>query len=279
MKLLSLEASANTVSVAVQNGEVRRYRELPSGAKSSSWLIPTLLELLQEAKLQLSDLNAIVYGHGPGAFTGLRTVCSVVQGLCFGQQKPLRAIGVDTLLELAQGALNQIGQTTPTKGVHSTSQSHLKLEKKSDCLCFLSVLDARMDEWYVAAYEWRSPPLKRSNSLSPTHWQRVVEPTLCSPGNLVASIKPPLNWQTGSIFISTNLDPSRLSERLSPFLDQFKMHVAQCNFVSPNALLCLDLAPQLIGSGEHNDAVLPVYVRNRVALTTQERKASFEKPA
>ncbi|HEX3141767.1 MAG TPA: tRNA (adenosine(37)-N6)-threonylcarbamoyltransferase complex dimerization subunit type 1 TsaB, partial [Rhizobacter sp.] len=75
-------------------------------------------------------LDAIAFGCGPGAFTGLRTACSVAQGLAFGAGKPV--LPVDSLMLVAQDARNQ----------HAADEIWV-------------AMDARMDEIYAAAYRWQ----------------------------------------------------------------------------------------------------------------------------
>lgn len=259
MKLLALEASANTVSIAVQNHSQRLMREMPASSKTSAWLIPTLLKLLDEAGLELSALDAILYGQGPGAFTGLRTVCSVVQGLTLGQNNQPAVYGVDTLQELAQASLNSvIEHSTHQKDTQQTNQSGPVSKSKSTRM--LCVLDARMDQWYVGAYEYLE-----------NDWRVVTPPALCAPASLAA----PTEWAGSNFILSSNVERSIALRLTSPLLEARLTHFV-CT--SPHALLCLDLAPWLIASAgartnrQNPEFAKPIYIRDRVALTTLERE-------
>ncbi|MDN8751343.1 tRNA (adenosine(37)-N6)-threonylcarbamoyltransferase complex dimerization subunit type 1 TsaB, partial [Staphylococcus aureus] len=76
MHLLALDTSTDTLSIAVQKGGEgggMRERQAPGGAQSSPTLIPIVRELMAELQLSFDDLDCIVFGRGPGSFTGLRT--------------------------------------------------------------------------------------------------------------------------------------------------------------------------------------------------------------
>ena len=131
LNLLALDTSTDQLSVALQRADGRRFAHTGAGgAQASASLIPAVQALLAQAGLSLSDLRAIAFGRGPGSFTGLRTACSVAQGLAWGAGVPV--LPIDTLLAVAEAARSAHGAT------------HV-----------LALLDARMNEVYAAEYAWR----------------------------------------------------------------------------------------------------------------------------
>lgn len=102
MKLLALETSTETCSVALRSGDAVRVLRRGGAREQTTHLLPMVQELLAEAGLRLADLDAVACTHGPGAFTGVRVAVSVAQGLAFGAGVP--AIGISTLAALAQQA-------------------------------------------------------------------------------------------------------------------------------------------------------------------------------
>jgi tRNA threonylcarbamoyladenosine biosynthesis protein TsaB len=98
--LLAFDTATEQMSIAVAVGERVLTHEAAGGALASATLIPAILALLARAGVGLRDLDAIAFGRGPGAFTGLRTACSVAQGMAFGADKPV--LPIDTLLAVAE---------------------------------------------------------------------------------------------------------------------------------------------------------------------------------
>ena len=90
MHLLAFDTSTERMSIAVartQGGQTRLWEATGAGgAQASVALLPTILDLMAQAGLGFAELDAICFGCGPGAFTGLRTACSVAQGLGFGDR-------------------------------------------------------------------------------------------------------------------------------------------------------------------------------------------------
>jgi tRNA threonylcarbamoyladenosine biosynthesis protein TsaB len=100
--LLAFDTATERMSIALAvRGEVH-VEEAPGGMQASAALVPAILALLRRAGVALSGLDAIAFGRGPGAFTGLRTACSVAQGLAFGAGLPV--LPIDTLLAAAEDA-------------------------------------------------------------------------------------------------------------------------------------------------------------------------------
>jgi tRNA threonylcarbamoyladenosine biosynthesis protein TsaB len=231
MKLLALDTSTDTMSLAVQHGDAVFSHTGEGGAKASGSLIAAIEALMQQASLQYAQLDAVVFGHGPGSFTGLRTACAVVQGLAFGAN--VRVLPVDTLLALATEA--QI--LLQTSG-HMPSR-------------LLAVLDARMGEVYAKYYEFDS-------KLSHIHAAKILK----KPQALLQDLPSQPTLIAGNIrpALDALLSPQALALPFLPCL--------------PTARALLQLAPDLIASGGLVDAqdALPLYIRDKVALTTAERE-------
>jgi tRNA threonylcarbamoyladenosine biosynthesis protein TsaB len=125
--LLAFDTAGERMTVVLGQGERRWSRSAAGGGKASAALVPAILALLAEAGLGLADLDAIAFGRGPGAFTGLRTACSVAQGLALGAGKPV--LPIDSLLVVAEAARAGAAQFR-----------------------VWAAIDARMDQIYAAEY-------------------------------------------------------------------------------------------------------------------------------
>ena len=147
MPILALETSTELGTCALLIGDQCLERTCPAGRPHSETLLPLIRELLAEAGLTFSQLAGIAFGVGPGAFTGLRVACGVAQGLATAADLPL--VPVCSLENLAE----QSGQDA-----------------------VLSILDARMGEVYVAAYQRQAGTYRQQGDIQVVPPQAVPVP-------------------------------------------------------------------------------------------------------
>jgi tRNA threonylcarbamoyladenosine biosynthesis protein TsaB len=78
-RLLVFDTASERLAVAAIAGERETHADEEGAARSSQRLLPLAIEQLDAVGLRLEDLQAVAFGRGPGAFTGLRSACSVAQ--------------------------------------------------------------------------------------------------------------------------------------------------------------------------------------------------------
>ena len=225
MNLLALDTSTEVFAIAVQCGTHVLEQHGPGGAQASAALIPAIQRLLGQAGLPLKALDAIVFGRGPGSFTGLRTACAVAQGLAFGGGVPV--LPLDTLLAVAEDARERAGVTK-----------------------VVALLDARMEQVYSGGYLFDG-----------RDWTAQAPIALAAPEDVVL----PAGWAlAGNAF-------SAYGQRLP--------HGTRVE-ASPTATALLRLAPGRLAAGGAMPAAqaLPLYIRDKVAQTTEERAAARAVP-
>ena len=123
MLILALETSTELGSCALwRDGDIVE-RLCPPGQSHSETLLPLVRELLGERGFKVAQLDAIAFGVGPGAFTGLRVACGIAQGLAVAANIPLVPVT----------SLEAMAELTGAEQV-------------------LALLDARMGEVYAGSY-------------------------------------------------------------------------------------------------------------------------------
>ncbi len=232
-RLLALDTSTELLAIGLGTPAGRWLHSGPGGAQASASLLPQVAALCQRAGVALDSLDAIAFGRGPGAFTGLRTSCAVAQGLALGLGCPV--LPIDSLLIVAEDARAQTG-----------------LGEDVDVDVGVA-MDARMGEVYAARWRWQRG-----------QWHAQDASMLCTPEALVVrwQADPPA-WLAGSAW---SVLGARLVLPAGPRL------LAQ-EHDRAAALLRLAVAAQARGDGLDAAQALPLYLRDKVALTTAERDA------
>jgi tRNA threonylcarbamoyladenosine biosynthesis protein TsaB len=233
--LLAFDTSTERMAVAVQTPCGRWVDDAEGGAAASAALLPAIRALLKRAGRRVEDVQAIGFGQGPGAFTGLRTSCAVAQGLAFGLERPV--LPIDSLLLVAE-------QARQLQGAQAASFFEVAV-----------AMDARMGELYAGRYRW-----------SAGRWQTLQAPGLWTPAALAeawTAMPPVAATGSGLALLGAGFEaacPPGLRIEAGP----------------ARAAALIALAAQAWADGAGLDAAqaVPLYLRDKVALTTAERAAA-----
>lgn len=244
LSLLAIDASTDTVHLALSVGAAVRTRALPAGAQASAVLLPAVQALLAEAQLALSALDAVAFGRGPGAFTGLRTAAAVAQGLACGIDRPVLAL--DTLAVVAESARRA--------GAPSG--------------CVWAAIDARMGEIYVAPWQHQADGT----------WLALADVALYSPASLAARLNEAFAADQAAPTRPTALAGNALLVHGAALDDGLGAvaSISRWPQVAPDGEALAALAQAAWRAGRQIDPALalPLYVRDKVAQTTAERLAA-----
>jgi tRNA threonylcarbamoyladenosine biosynthesis protein TsaB len=225
MKILAVDTATEACSAAlrVDGDTIERFEVLGRG--HAERLLPMVQEVLAEAGVALSAVDAIAFGRGPGSFTGLRIGAGVTQGLAFGAG--LRVVPVSDLAALASQAASVSGRT------------HV-----------LSCLDARMAQVYWAAFDCTD--LAAPRALTP---EAVADPPdVWLPGG---NGDDGLFFGAGHGFSAYPALHTMLGERLAGF------HAGLLPRAREIALIAADEVSR--GGGVDPELAVPVYLRDDVA--------------
>jgi len=99
--ILAIETATSACSAAVvaADGALVAQRVEDEGPKHTQRLLPFVHEVLEEGGVTLGDLDAVVCGLGPGAYTGMRIGVATARALA--QACGLRLAGAPTLAAVA----------------------------------------------------------------------------------------------------------------------------------------------------------------------------------
>ncbi|MGE0113689.1 MAG: tRNA (adenosine(37)-N6)-threonylcarbamoyltransferase complex dimerization subunit type 1 TsaB [Steroidobacteraceae bacterium] len=147
VKLLAIDTATEQCSVALLHGAALFERCVRTPRGHADMVLPMVQEVMSEAGLGFTQLDAIAFGRGPGAFTGVRMAIGVAQGLAYAADLPL--LPVSDLAAVAQQVAASL-----SAGAH-----------------MLVCMDARMGEVYSGQFV-----LTADGLVSPVAAERVCPP-------------------------------------------------------------------------------------------------------
>ena len=127
MNLLALDTATEACSVALMCGDTVRENFAVAPRQHNRLLFEMSDVLFADAGITHSDLDALAFGRGPGAFTGVRIAAAAVQGIAYAHDLPV--VAVSDLAVLAKELLDEYDER------HA-----------------LAVMDARMGEVYYGFF-------------------------------------------------------------------------------------------------------------------------------
>lgn len=129
---LVIDTSSSATVLGLASGGDVLDRTVDDVKTHSREILPSIERLLADADISLNQLNGIIYGQGPGSFTGLRIAVGVVQGLAYGLQIPV--VPVSSMAAIAH---------------------HVASANATTSQVFVGLF-ARLEEVYFGAYQFES---------------------------------------------------------------------------------------------------------------------------
>ena len=233
--IIAIETATEACSAAVlvqNDGTAKLYKRFQLAPREHTKLIlPMLDEVLDEAGLKKSGIDAIAFGRGPGAFTGLRIASGIAQGLALSVDKP--TIPISSLKAMALAA----------QQASSTSDKEMSI---------VVAIDARMGEVYWVEYAVKAESL-----------EQIGEEQLSAPAIMFE--KAQSLAEQGSITIIGSGWDEYLPKYKEQYTGSNELDLLANQF--PNAEQISQLALIAYDKGELKaiDEAQPVYLRNNVA--------------
>jgi tRNA threonylcarbamoyladenosine biosynthesis protein TsaB len=229
---LAIDASTEACSVALQvNGKVfSRYDLCPQS--HSLQLLPMVDELLTEAGIKLSQCDGLIFGRGPGSFTGVRIGVGVAQGLAFSAEIPV--FGVSSLQAMAQLAFMQGKVQGKVNGVNSS---------------VIAAIDARMGEVYNGYFM-----IDENNIMQPQCAEAVTAPEQLA--QHLSSVVKKAEYGVGTAWDAYSNQLSSLKSNAG---------TPEVLFPSAEAMLAIGVPALEQGQGVAAEDAQPVYVRDTVS--------------
>ena len=230
MNILVNDTSSQALTVALKTDSFFESRTSEGrSVQHSERLMPTVMELCSDAKITTKDIDLLACTRGPGSFTGLRIGMSAFKGMAYALDKPL--VSVSTMEVLANCVPYFDGAV-------------------------VTVLDAKKQRWYLAAFEKNGAEAKR-----------IMADTDGTEADLVDVLKPYAK------VLVTGPDAEAFSKVLSDMYKEEKMIIADkisTKAVSTSLIECAVRKFEKDGADDIGQG--PVYLRKSDAEIALEER-------
>lgn len=251
MKILALETSTHACSAALVNGDQQDYYSISrfeiAPRRHTQLILPMLDSILEQAGLDINEIDVLAFGRGPGAFTGVRVGTGVIQALSYGAD-----ISVAQISSLAAIAQRLYRVQLAAHGV--------QIKK------ILVANDARMDEIYFSAYEYRDGFMTRMGN------EQVIKP------QRLAQWLQQNDLQLGEHCCIVGSGWSAYAEQLAEISVQCKSPVFDADYTIENSACpyAEDIAFLAFREVKNNNLVAaehvsPIYLRNNIAKKSTKK--------
>lgn len=148
---LCIDTATSVCSVVLTHDDsVLSIKESTEEKAHASRLGVFIKQVLDEAAISVTQLDAVAVSKGPGSYTGLRIGVSTAKGLCYRTDIPL--IAVETLQIMSNGMCRDALETFTT-------------DFYPDSALFCPMIDARRMEVYTALFDINNQRIKETTAM------------------------------------------------------------------------------------------------------------------
>jgi len=232
--IFAIDTATERCCLALSRGAEIQTLQGEPGHTHLEHVLPMIERLFADACLRPEQCAAFAFGSGPGSFTGLRVACTIVQGLALATDRPVIALG--SLQLLAAAAQMYLTPSPPPAGARRR---------------ILAAVDARMQQAYWAVYDHRNGA-----------WSEEAPPSLVEADALAQLVS---DWK-----------PDCCAGNATWLRRYVGGGAVAVQDVAVEPAVMARLAQDKYTRGEllPPEQALPAYVRERVAWTVSERRAS-----
>lgn len=240
--ILAIETTTRTGSVAVLRDDETGLQLFDAAMTQqmghAETVLPLIDSVIRQAGIERGDIGLVAFGQGPGAFTGIRLGCSVAQGIALAFGLPI--VAVNSLQAVAAAFDGHAGVT-------------------------LVALDARMQEVYFAVYGPGGIELQAPVLLAACDVPRFVAPRLKFWARAVGSDQSARMVGEGWQVVNAEVDQGWMASLVVQSLDtEARPHASEVALVGRQRWQA--------GQTLLPEQALPLYLRDKVAFTTEERQ-------